>query len=167
MKVTAREQLFSTFNYTDDHLNPEFSDLLSTKANQLVAHRQQQFLIKIHTDSNEFEATEVAQCVHHHFHDAYDTAKRALKRLNGLAIIMMILGVFTLVLDFLAQNFADIYLLTEILNITDWVFVWEAVDIWFLRCPDARREAACLRALAFAEVSIAPDDHPLATTYIK
>lgn len=168
VKVNEREQIFSAFNYTDDNLNPEFSELLYTKADQIATRgNKQQFSICIHTDSNNFETAEVAQVVHHHFHDAYDVAKRELRRLNRLAIVMLVLGIITLVLDLLAQKFADFYLLTEILNITDWVFVWETVDIWFLRCPPARREATLLRALAYATVSISADDRPLVTTYIK
>ncbi len=167
VRINDRAQLFSDFNYTDDNLSAELSDLLYTKADQITPRAgQHQFLIKVHTDSNHFQAAEVAQVIHHHFHDAYDTAKRELRRLNRLAIWMVVLGIVTLLLDFLAQQFADIYLLTEILNITDWVFVWEAVDIWFLRCPDVRREAKLLRGLAFAEVKICTADS-ITTTYLK
>lgn len=63
----------------------------------------------------------------------YHNTKKQINQLMVIAIIMFLIGViilsFALVLDYLDKNI----LLFEVYDIIAWVFIWEAVDVFFFR----------------------------------
>ena len=158
VRISSRDQLFSAYNFADDNLNPELSEFLLDKAkNMPVLPNRTNYDIIIHTDSSDLRTAEVARCIHHHFHKAYATAKKEVKRLNITVLTMLLVGLLTLVpLFFIDQNLDGTvrFFLYEILDVVVWVFIWEAVDVFFLQRHSAHREATILRRLAYANVSI-------------
>lgn len=62
--------------------------------------------------------------------------KKSNKNKRTLSIILLLLGVITLAIMFILNNYSYNFILediiSEILNITAWVFIWEAVTIYLL-----------------------------------
>ncbi len=167
VKVDNEDQIFSDFAYNEDNLSPELSNCLIEKAeNALPLPRKENFIIKIHSNNASLRLPEITRCIHRHFHNAYDAAKRKLRSLTHLVMLFFTLGLLTLVLQFLANQFFDNFFVNEVLNITDWVFIWGAIEIVFLECRSARKDCMILRRLAYAEVAFTDSTKIDAPVYI-
>ncbi len=167
VKIDNENQIFSDFAFNEDNLNPELSNYLIEKAEHaLPLPAKENFIVKIHSDNANLRLPEITRCIHRHFHNAYDAAKRKLRSLTRLVMLFFFLGVITLVLQFMANQFFDNFFVNEVLNITDWVFIWGAIEIIFLECRAARKECVILRRLAYAEVAFTDSTKMDAPVYI-
>lgn len=83
------------------------------------------------TDDEEKEYTEA---IHNYYSDRYESSRLEKRKLIVIAAIMAIVGVIALSV-MIALEVADYNaVFTEAIDIFAWVFMWEAVDIFFLQC---------------------------------
>lgn len=151
VKIDSKEQLFSTYSYTGDNLNSEFCDHVYEKAK----HRPitENLTIKIHT-AEELSAEEVGSAIKNHYGAQYRVAKNEFNRLTAISLIMTLLGVVTLALFVLINHFWDNFYITTIVEIAAWVFIWEAVDNYFLQRPLTKAKCLLLQRIFTAEIQI-------------
>ncbi len=85
------------------------------------------------------EQVEYTQAIHNHYADKYRQTCLEKKKLHNVAIIMALVAVaalsFMIGID-IAGLRTEVF--TEIVDIFAWVFMWEAVDIFFLECTMLR-----------------------------
>ena len=110
--------------------------------------------------------TEVARCIHHHFHNRYDAEKRKLRDNFRFAAILFSIATLALITYFLAETYVGNFFLTEIADLLTWVFCWGTVEVSLLERHTIRRRSIILRRLAFAEVKITSDTKLDAPVYI-
>lgn len=167
VKIKNAEDLLSNYTYNEDNINPDLSEYLIEKAEHIFPlPTKENFIINIHTEDTRLRVTEITLRIHRHFHDEYDIAKRKLRSNTVLSIIMFIIGMVTMTLCFLADYFIGNFFLTKTLEITCWVFIWGAVEVFIIDRHDIRRECAILRRLAFADVVISNDTKFNSPVYI-
>lgn len=155
VKIADESQIFSKFSYTEDNLNEELSTFLFEKAEHAFPLPvKENFTINIHTTNPHLRLPEITRCIHHHFHNRYDAEKRKLRDNFRFAMGLIMLGLLALVLRYFAVTYVDNFFLSEILNITSWVFIWGAVEVIILERHNIRRHCIVARRLAFAEVKI-------------
>lgn len=99
-------------------------------------HPDEEIHIRIHSDViSDDEKTEYTQAIRNHYADKYRDSCFEKKQLQRTAVIMTIIAVvslsFMIGLDISGLRSA---VFTEIVDIFAWVFMWEAVDIFFLQC---------------------------------
>lgn len=167
VKIDDESQIFSNYGYNEDNLSSELSNYLSEKAEHgIPLPPDENFIINIHTKNLSLRLPEITRCIHRHYHNEYDAEKRRLRNNLHFALVLFISGMLALVLRFFAMKFINNFFLTEFLNITSWVFVWGAVEVFVLERYNIRRRCIVLRRLAFAEIIITPDTKLDAPIYI-
>lgn len=167
IKIDNENQIFSEYSFDGDNLNTELSECLIEKAERVKSlPKNENFKIQIHTNNYNLRLPEITRCIHRHFHNAYDLAKRKLHNLLRYTLVLFGLGILFLVAYYFAETYVDSLFLTEILDIATWVFVWAGVELIFLERHEIVRDCAVLRRLAFAEVSLSHDTKMDAPVYI-
>lgn len=152
IKVENNEQVISKFSYDkNDKLNKELSDFLVEKTK--LANVKQQIQLNIHTkaDLNKYEAKGT---IYKHFDEEYNDIKRDLKRNSIFVLSMVVLGIISLTVLVLAYKYFSNFYFDMFLEIASWVFVWEAVDSFFIRRPAIRRKCMHMKQLSQANVEI-------------
>ncbi len=151
VKIECREQLFSAYSYSDNKLNTEFSEYLSDKAKSVPI--KEQVKIQIHT-KDDIEVAEVEQAVKSHFRAQYKEQKKEVTRLTVISLIMLTLGIIALTALILIEYFTDNIYVTYIADIAAWVFIWEAVDIFFLQRAVAKAKCVLIQRIYTASIEI-------------
>ena len=151
VKIAAREQLYSAYSYSGDKLNGEFCDYVFEKAKGVPI--KDDITIKIHSD-DDIDADEVGRALKSHYRAEYKEAKKSVSRLTLVSVIMTLFGIIALTALFLLDRFVDNFYLTSIVEIVAWVFVWEAVDYFFLQRPTEKAKCVLIQRIYTATVEI-------------
>ena len=155
VKINGKDQLFSTYSYSEDKLNSEFSNYVFDKAKD--APIKEKIKIKIHSASD-IDASEVQQSLKSHCKSAYKESKKEIKRILLVSTIMTILGILALTALILINHFTENIYITSIVEIAAWVFIWEAVDFFFLQRPVVKGKCLLIQRIYMAEIEICKDD---------
>ena len=167
VKIDDESQVFSEFSYTEDNLNEKLSNFLFSKAeHEFPLPVKENFTIAVHTTNPHLRLPEITRCIHHHFHNRYDAEKRKLRDNFRFAMVLFCLGIMALVLRYFAVTYVNNFFLSEILNITSWVFIWGAVEVIVLERHNIHRRCIIARRLAFAEVKFVANTKLDAPVYI-
>lgn len=152
IKIDNKEQVISKFSYDEnDKLNKELSEFILDKTKVMPLNKD--FKLNFYVNSP-IEKNEVQTTLQNHFREEYLETQHELKRANIISLIMLILGVLSLSILVLAHKFFDYFYFTTILEIASWVFVWEAVDIFFLQRSQIRRKCLLFKKLIYSIVEI-------------
>jgi len=167
VKIDDESQIFSNYTYNEDNLNFELGNFLQEKAeHEFPLPVKENYTVNIHSENSNLRLPEVARCIHHHFHNRYDAEKRKLRDNLRFALVLLFLGMFALILRYFAMTYINNFFLTEILNITSWVFIWGTVEVIILERHNIRRHCIIARRLAFAEIKITANTKLDAPVYI-
>lgn len=154
VKIYDREQLFSAYSYSGDKLNGEFSEYIFDKAKD--APIKDKIKIKIHTKAD-LDKNEVRQSIQSHCKSEYKETKKQIKRIILISSIMTILGMIALTALILINHFTDNIYVTSIVEIAAWVFIWEAVDFFFLQRPVIKGKCILIQRIYTAEIEVCKD----------
>ena len=101
---------------------------------------EEQVRLRIHSDViTDEEKKEYTKAIHEHYADGYENICLEKRRLHKLALMMALVAVCALTLMIgLEVTGSRTAVLSEIIDIFAWVFMWEAVDIFFLECAMLR-----------------------------
>lgn len=129
-------------------INGELGDYLENKAQQLPLDAD----IHISIDGNADKAT-IERGIRNYYNNKLSDSRREFKKNSQLASLFTLLAVVILTAAvligvFLPQN----VVLGEIVDIAGWVFMWEAVDIFFIQRGSLRIDR--IRYLNFARAKI-------------
>jgi len=167
VKIDNESQFFSNYTYNGDNLSHDLGDYLLEKAETaLPVPVKENFIINIHTQNHNLRLPEITRCIHRHFHNEFDAEKRKLRSNLHFALVLFTLGLAALVLRFIALQFTTNFFITEILNITSWVFIWGTVEVIVLERHNIHRRCNILRRLAYAEVMLSDNTKLDAPIYI-
>lgn len=154
INVRAEEKtaIFSEYNYdANEVLNPALTDFLLEKARDIPA--KSSLRVKIFTNDN-VDAEEVKTAYKNKFKGEFDEQEHKLKRNGIFALIMLILGVLFLGFLILEMFLLNDFVFSTILEIAVWVFVWEAVDKFFLERSQIRRRRFQMARLYYAQIEV-------------
>ena len=155
VKIECKEQLFSTYSFSGDKLNTEFSEYISDKAKSVPI--KEQIKINIHT-KDDIEVFDVEQSVKSHFCAEYKECKKEVNRLALISLIMLLFGIVALTTLILVEYFTDNIYITSIAEIAAWVFIWEAVDIFFLQRAVAKAKCLLIQRIYTASIEICKEE---------
>lgn len=152
VKADEKGQVFSSYNFeSNEKLNDELSDFIYDKAKDVPANKD--IKIKIFTDFKADEK-EVQDAIKNNYKKEYINLKSEMKRNYIFSAVMFVLGIVTLTLLLLMHSwFYNVYL-EIILEIATWVFIWEAVDSFFLQRAQLKRKCLTMLKLYSAEINI-------------
>lgn len=113
--------------------------------------------IRIHT-TIDLDPDEVQQSIKSHCKSTYAEYKKQVKRDVLISTIMTILGIIALTALILINHFTDNIYITSIIEIAAWVFIWEAVDFFFLQRPVVKGKCMLIQRIYTAEIEICKDE---------
>lgn len=168
VKIQNANSLLSDYTYDEDNINPDLSEYLYEKAEHVhPLPAKENFIIHIHTEDNNIRLPEITRRIHRHFHDEYDVAKRKLHHNTRLSLVLFLIGMLCMGLLFVADYIIGNFFLITFLDVTTWVFIWGAVEVFLIERYDIRKECAILRRLAYAEVIIDYDNKAISRVYVS
>lgn len=152
IKAEEDEQIFSTYNYdSNEKLNAELDEFIWDKARFVPMAKD--IKIKLYTNTK-IEEKEVVVAIKNNYKKEYIETRNELKRNAIFSLIMLLLGLaFMSLLLLMHVYFYNVYL-EIVVEITTWVFIWEAVDSFFLRRSELKRKSITLLKLYTAEMEI-------------
>ncbi len=152
VKACDSEHIFSQFNFdSNEKLNPELEEYIVDKAKSVPLNKD--IKIKIYTEK-EADQQEVASALKNNFKKDYWMTKEELKRTLVFSLIMFLVGTaFLISLLFMHKFFYNNYL-EIVLEIVAWVFIWEAVDSFFLQRSLLKRVKLRYLKLYLADIEV-------------
>ena len=135
LRVINDESFLSPYS-TEGHniISEELSDFIEHSLAPVPSDKPIRFRIFSDVITDE-EQKEYRKAIHSHYADKYRYTCIQKKNLHKLALIMALVAVaalgFMIGIDIVGKR-TEIF--TEIVDIFAWVFMWEAVDIFFLEC---------------------------------
>ena len=151
VKIDTKEQLYSAYSYSGDKLNGEFGEYVFEKAKGVPI--KDDITIRIHSE-DDIDAEEVNRALKSHYRAEYKEAKKSVSRTTLISVIMTVLGIIALTALILINRFTDNFYITSIVEIAAWVFVWEAVDYFFLQRPAEKAKCVLIQRIYMSKIEI-------------
>ena len=152
IKAESKAAIFSDYNYdSNEVLNSNLEEFLIEKVKNIPP--KVNLRVKIFTDDC-VDENEVKVAYKNKFKGDFEELEQELKRNMLFAFTMLILGVLFMGFLILEMYFLNNYILSTILEIAVWVFVWEAVDSFFLERSSIRRKRYQLARLYYADLEV-------------
>lgn len=152
VKVKHGEEIYSGYNYDrNEVLNPALSDFLVEKAESL--HKRSKLRIKIFSDFP-LEEHELISAIKNKFKGEFEPYERKLKQTAIFSLVVLILGILFLGIFVLEEMLFHNVVLSIILEIASWVFIWEAVDSFFLERMALKEKRRQMARLYDAEIEV-------------
>lgn len=165
MHVENEDQIYSNFDWDNtQELNTEFSDYIWGKAKN--APRFANFHINIYT-TGQINELDLQQAIHKKFQGDCVQSHHDKHTNRKFSLIMLLVGLITLTLLFLNYFLFPNRYSETILEIVSWVFIWEAVDAFFLENSRIRRRENLQLRLYLSEVKVIHISKEMMNTYLK
>ena len=129
VEVGAKEEVITPYLVNGkSSINLEFANLLDNIGKSINPNQDFCFYIegKKWNDEDKFD---VASAIKNYYHNTLVQMNRKLKSNLKLFFIMVFLSVFSVGLLFLVDYFGAPFIITEVIDIVVWGFVWESVDL--------------------------------------
>jgi hypothetical protein len=152
--IDGEAELFSPLSENrEPRLSSEVAEFIECTAEKVPRGELVRLNIITESEVAEGERERIGAAVQRHFIQAYEKESRQRKKLRFIALIMAIIGVLALtVVIGLGLSGLRGEVTAEVIDIFAWVFIWEAIDIYFLRSRESIITE--LRYLALAEAEI-------------
>ncbi|MDE6373753.1 MAG: hypothetical protein K2L72_04565 [Clostridia bacterium] len=151
VKIDGKEQLYSPYSYSGDKLSGEFCEYVYERAKR--APITEDLTINIHS-AEELDAAEIESTLKKHYGRVYLESKGELRRVTTISLIMTVFGVIALAVMVLLNHLLNNFYVSTIIEIAAWVFVWEAVDYFFLQRPLVKAKLILIQRIYKATVEI-------------
>ena len=152
IKAESKAAIFSDYNYdSNEVLNSNLEEFLVEKVKNIPP--KVNLRVKIFTDDC-VDENEVKVAYKNKFKGDFEELEQELKRNMLFALTMLILGVLFMGFLILEMYFLNNYILSTILEIAVWVFIWEAVDSFFLERSSIRRKRYQMARLYYADLEV-------------
>ena len=152
IKIKSEEELYSGYNYDrNEVLNPALGDFLLEKAESLPA--KSKLRLKFFSDVN-IKEHELFSAIKNKFKGEFENYQRKLKKTALFSLVVLILGILFLGLFILEELFFHTPVLSIILEIASWVFIWEAVDAFFLERLSLKEKRLQMARIYDAEMEV-------------
>lgn len=132
MTVVNDDDFLSDYSLSaNPSVNPEIADYLNESVMALPP--QTPLHVKIHSDCIDEDEQSVYTCaIRGYYERRYRETAVSLKHNATISLVMLLIGILALAVGVSVSLFTLIPVLGETLDIFAWVFIWEAVDLFFL-----------------------------------
>lgn len=152
INAPKQEQIFSEYDYdSGEDLNQELSDFVTNKAKFVPINKE--IRLRLYTEKIT-EKINVESAIKNNFKKKYIETQNEIKKNTLFALAMFIVGLFSLAVLLLMHSFFYNVYTEVILEIVTWVFIWEAVDAFFLKRLSLKKEATTYLKLYSAEIEV-------------
>lgn len=134
------DDIFSYYDLEGESvLDREFDEFLSAKADAIPL--KQELALHFHVkNATESKCEEIDRTIKNHYKRDLRALNRKIHRNAMFTLYMVIMFGLFFGLLILAENFGAPSAVQYVLDIATWVFLWEAVDQWFLHRRELKHE---------------------------
>lgn len=152
MTVLNDNDFLSPYSPTDSPIiASDVAEFLENGANKYLP--KQSFQINVNSDCIDGQEQVIYDnAIRNYFNLKLNSAKQDLKRNLIVSIIFTVIGIAGLAAMLLLDHFFDNAIWTEVVDIFAWVFVWEAVDQFFIERRKLLRDSRKYKALTEADI---------------
>lgn len=151
IKVDRTEQIYSSYSLSDDKLSIEFKNQLFEQCKNFPFAKET--VLNIHTKEN-LSCNQVESAIKKYCQDEYLDAKKSVKQNTVISLVMTLFGILALTLLFTLHHLFNNIYITTIVEIAAWVFIWEAVDCFFLQRPKLKAHCLIIQKMYTTKVKI-------------
>lgn len=152
VKATSEQKIFSEFDYdSGEKLNSDLVQYIWDKAEFVPINRD--IKIKIYTGKTTKEKP-VDNAIRGSFKKDYIALKAECRRNLWFSFAMLFIGLLFLGFLFLSYAFFKNDYVDAVIDIAAWVFLWEAVDSFFLRRSELNHKKRILLKLVTAKIEV-------------
>jgi len=133
-------------------LTEEVSDFIENNLKNVSVEKRIKLVIHGDTITDE-EQIQYENAIHRHYSEQYQNVKTDKSRLTKISFIMAMIAVLVLTVMFTLEFTIGINaVILEVIDIIAWVFMWEAVEIFFLQGSALRRKEKRYLALIDSKI---------------
>ncbi len=152
VKADRDEKIFSDYDYDkNEKLNDELAQYIWDKARFVPAKNEIRIKVYAHEKAN---AKEIESAIRDKYKKEYLELRAEKKRNVLFSLAMLVVGLIFLAVLFLSYYFFKNDYLDVILEIVTWVFVWAAVDAFFLQRSSLKRKQFTLLKLCTSKIEV-------------
>lgn len=152
MTVRDDSNFLSVFSSNDTFIiSDEVANFIENSTH--IFRPDKEVILKIKSnciDNNEKELYKKA--IKEYYTQKYVSNKIELKKNYFIATILTIIGIVILIFALFLEYMKDSLVWSEVIDIAAWVFLWEAVDIFFLQTRKLKND--CKKYLAYMSMNI-------------
>ncbi len=138
IKAMHKSQIFSAYDYdSNEKLNEELGSHILSETRFVPVSRDVR--LKIYT-SEGIQQDEVENAIRNKFKKDYNEVKMEKKKNIFFSLSMLIVGLIFLSLLLLSNTYFPNAFLEIVLEVGTWVFIWEAIDSFFLRRAELKHK---------------------------
>lgn len=153
ISIRDKEQVLSPFHYEDKEIiNEEFAGMLDNIAKSVPLKQQINLSIKCE-NITESEKEEFSEATKNYYENKILDSQIRMKKAYSIFAVCVVLSIISLGLLFLAHFFKAPEILTEVVDILVWVFVWEATDVIVFQRGTIRLEKSRYYALYKSKIT--------------
>lgn len=163
MTVLHDDDFLSDFSAGKPVVSGEVAGFLEESA--MAFRPKEPICVKIYSDCIDSEEEKVySNALKEYYVRHYKENRRNMRRNALFSAIMLLIGVVALAVVLTLSLLKRVEILAEVLDIFAWVFLWEAVDLFFLEGSVLRmRQVRCLRFIE-AKIEFLPRTKPTEQT---
>ncbi|MBP3630599.1 MAG: hypothetical protein J6J23_03825 [Clostridia bacterium] len=152
IKSNCDEQIFSSYNFDNKtSINSELSNYIWDNAK--LAPLYKSYKLQIYCKEN-IDEKDVKLALQSHYRREYIELKDEFNKTRFFSFACLLLGVLSILSLIVLINLSAHYIITTIMEIVAWVFVWESVDSFFLKSSNQKRTLIRLMRLYSAKIII-------------
>ncbi len=152
MEINDHEIFLDKFSrYDYPIISTEIAEYLEKVTTSIKPNER--FTLRIYSDCiDDYEKNIYTMAIKNYYIDKYIVKNRELKNYRRLSFILGFIGILVLTFVIILEYSEKSVLWMRVFDIVAWVFIWEAVDIFFFKCKELRLNQ--MRNLNFIDMEI-------------
>lgn len=152
VKAINKDQIFSAYDYdSNEKLNEELGDYISRETRYVPT--KSDVRIKLYT-SKDMNKDEVKNAIRNKFKKDYNEVKTEKRRNSIFCLAMFLVGLIFISVLILSYSYFPNTYLDIVLEVGTWVFLWEAIDSFFLRRMQLKQEQIHMLKIVTSQIEV-------------
>lgn len=153
ISIKDKQEVLSPYFYDDKEvINVEFADMLSNVASTVPLKKD--IHLSLHCDDiKDEDKLRYSKAIKNYYENKMLDAQIRLKNNTNMLLLTIVFAIIALAGLFVVNYFSVPWILTEVVDIVAWVFVWEVVDITFFQRTLIRYEYKRAKNLYKSKIS--------------
>lgn len=150
MDIFDKDDIFS--NYNVNELDPAFLEYIDSKVRFIK--KESPISIDIKCDNlTDDEKDLIRKNLHNSYALKFESERKKIKNNRKISAVLFFFGLLVMCVYITISHFSKIAVLSEVISIISWVFIWEAVDLFFFQTSISNFKSLLSYRLFSAEIN--------------
>lgn len=134
ISINNKEDILSPFANDKAIISRDLVEFLDYKLSPVIIKKDLHIKISCQNLSDD-EKKLYEQAIKNYYEELYFIKKREVYQKTLISLILLMIGVLVIILTIILEETGENIIKARVNDIIAWVFVWEAVDIFFFQRP--------------------------------